>query len=170
MNKIKLIKSFAGYPVWEYQLKDNYYYPCLNTRWHKTIHKDIVEWMKDHFEEVRERPNTWGELWYIGWWYISWNAEVTAVKTCKAEKSSSDIFNTKEQSEASIALAKITQLLDRYDIPEESDVWFDRVSCTATSQNTKRNKLLEFDTVEKRDHFYNHHKALIDKLAPFYIF
>jgi hypothetical protein len=38
--------------------------------------------------------------------------------------SNKNIFLTKQQCEASIALAMITQLLDKYDIPEESYEWY----------------------------------------------
>ena len=173
MNKIYLKNSFAGYPVWEYT--EQWYYfelkifdkiPC-----DYRIHKDIVEWMKDHFEEVKERPTSWEELWEIGWYYISWNSEIIPVRTCRAERPVLDMFKTRGQAEASLALAQITQLLYKYDIPEISKDWYYiNESSKHTQLSTSRKWLLRFDTVEKRDHFYKHHKALIDKLAPFYIF
>ncbi len=50
---IKLIKSFAGYPAWEYYLHWEYYYfSTLDEEY--AIHKDIVEWMPSYFEEVKE--------------------------------------------------------------------------------------------------------------------
>lgn len=55
MNKIKLIKSFANYSLWEYVLNINEEeYVMTDDYWSYYIHKDIVEWMKDHFEEVEE--------------------------------------------------------------------------------------------------------------------
>lgn len=173
MNKIKLIKSFAGYPVWEYE---DYWRP--NYRLHKvdlvSIHPDIVEKFKDHFEEVKERPTSWEELWNIDWYYVAWNTEATAIGACKTDRSSIDIFKTKSQALASIALAQITQLLDKYDIPEKSNNWYcsfwDHHRSHRSDEPCKRRWLLRFDTKEKLDHFYKHHKALIDKLAPFYIF
>lgn len=52
-NKIKLIKSFAGYPVWEYHLHWDRYIQN-NTDLPYAIHKDIVQWMPSYFEEVEE--------------------------------------------------------------------------------------------------------------------
>lgn len=165
MNKIFLKKSFAGYPVWEYAYNNGEYFHSMHST--HSIHKDIVEWMKDHFEEVKERPTSWEELWEIEWYWVDSNCEIYsnwpyAISTKDEGK---NVFKNKQQAEASIALAQITQLLAAYDIPEESNIrfhhdWYDY----------NRKWLLWFDTKEKRDHFYKHHKALIDKLAPFYIF
>lgn len=163
MNKIFLKKSFAGYPVWEYVYNNGEYFHSMHST--HSIHKDIVEWMKDHFEEVKERPTSWEELWEIEWYYISWDPEATAIDTCRAERWNIDVFKTQEQAEASIALAQITQLLDKYDIPEKSDVWYHK-----NWHDYSKAWLLHFDTKEKRDHFYKHHSDLISKLAPFYIF
>lgn len=64
MNKVTLVKSFAGYPVWEYELEWNYYsmekdlQSSWPTKYHQ-IHKDIVERFKDYFEEIKERPTSW---------------------------------------------------------------------------------------------------------------
>lgn len=56
MNKtIRLIKSFAGYPVWEYILDtDENVYCWVVDKSNYKIHKDIVEWMPSYFEEVKE--------------------------------------------------------------------------------------------------------------------
>lgn len=78
-NKIRLIKSFANYPVGEYTLSKDCY--CMsqndNPPWFTKIiyiHKDIVEWMADYFEEVKE-PIRKG-YYYIGddWrvWTVVW--------------------------------------------------------------------------------------------------
>jgi len=176
MNKVNLIKSFAGYPVWEYQLEWNYYsmekdlQSSWPTKYHQ-IHKDIVERFKDNFEEVKERPTSWEELWEIKWYFIGMDSDIGKTDGIfYSADSNKNIFLTKQQCEASLALAQITQLLAKYDIPEESDIRYNKKSSTATSWLVKRSKLLEFDTEEKCSHFYKHHADLISKLAPFYIF
>jgi len=171
MNKIFLKKSFAGYPVWEYTMDwDKYYFNIACSSW---IHKDIVEWMKDYFEEVKERPTSWEKLWSIDWYWIKDDCKVDTAKRLSTRfDSNKSVFLTQQQAEASIALAQIIQLLDKYDIPEESKAWIYN-SWSLYSVNTPANKrwwLLRFDTPEKRDHFYKHHADLISKLAPFYIF
>lgn len=164
MDKIKLIRSFADYPVWEYESDWNCYY--LNDAYNTFIHKDIVERFKDHFEEVKERPTSWKELWEVNWYFINDDCEIKKANNFyTVYEDASNVYLTKEQAEASIALAQVTQLLDKYDIPESSNVWYHH-----DWYHYYRIWLLGFDTPEKRDHFYKHHKTLIDKLAPFYIF
>lgn len=57
-TEITLTKPFAGYPIWYYILKWDYYINGQSwqlddwyryTVWHYRIHKDIVEGMKGHF-------------------------------------------------------------------------------------------------------------------------
>ena len=165
MNKIKLIKSFAGYPVWEYE---DYWRP--NYRLHKvdlvSIHPDIVEKFKDHFEEVKERPTSWEELWEVSWYWVDDSCIIKEAKTYKTKyEENTNVYKAKLQAEASIALAQITQLLDKYDIPEKSNNWYcsfwDHHRSHRSDEPCKRRWLLRFDTKEKLDHFYKHHKALI---------
>lgn len=189
MNKIKLIKSFAGYPVWVYvniwpayanescwQYDNGFKYNA----WYFEIHNDIVEWMKQNFEEVKERPTSWEELWEIKWYFIGMDSDIGKTDGIfYSADSNKNIFLTKQQCEASLALAQITQLLDKYDIPEESYEWYyyaigwysdEHRRRQSTNHQLERQWLLWFDTEEKRDHFYKHHADLISKLAPFYIF
>lgn len=173
MNRIKLIKPFANYEVWEYELQSSWRYNFSNWVFRLThcLHKDIVERFKDHFEEVKERPTSWGSLWEIDWYWVDDCGGVNVAIYCNSSSDEEQsIFKTEQQAEASIALAQITQLLAKYGIPEESDIWYNKKSSTATSWLVKRSKLLEFDTEEKCSHFYKHHADLISKLAPFYIF
>lgn len=153
----------------------DYYYQINVDSNAVTIHKDIVQWMKDHFEEVKERPTSWEKLWEVEWYLVEMNSDI--VKTddmfC-TDEDNKNIFRTEEQAEASIALAQVTQLLDKYDIPEYSNIWYwkesNNIIWNWDAYKTKRKWLLYFDTQEKLEHFYKHHKTLIDKLAPFYIF
>lgn len=170
MNKIFLKKSFAGYPVWEYKL--NEYTNVYMSTWAKDIwiHKDIVERFKDRFEE-RERPTSWEKLWELEWYWIDAGSRIYLEHSFSSKyKEHNCIFKTKKQAEASIALAQITQLLDKYDIPEKANDWFDLWWHHRNILPHNRQWLLRFDTKEKRDHFYKHHADLISKLAPFYIF
>lgn len=54
-KKIKLIKSFAGYPRGEYifDVDENIYCWVVDKSNYK-IHPDIVQWMPSYFEEVEE--------------------------------------------------------------------------------------------------------------------
>jgi len=132
-----------------------------------------ADWLIEHWyiEEVKERPTSWEELWEIKWYFIGMDSDIGKTDGIfYSADSNKNIFLTKQQCEASLALAQITQLLAKYGIPEESDIRYNKKSSTATSWLVKRSKLLEFDTEEKCSHFYKHHADLISKLAPFYIF
>jgi len=124
-----------------------------------------------HIEEAKYgRPTSWESIWKIRWHYIDSGSYIRWRDVFETNESNRQIWLDKEQAEASIALAQITHLLQQYEIEEYSTTRFDKNSATSITQPCKRNKLLEFDTEEKRDHFYKYHKQLIDKLAPFYIF
>lgn len=181
MNKIKLIKSFANYSLWEYVLNINEEeYVMTDDYWSYYIHKDIVEWMKDHFEEVKERPTSWEKLWEVSWYFIEMNSDIEKTDSIFCtDEDNKNIFKTKSQAEAAVALAMITQLLDKYDIPEESYEWYYYaigwysdlyMRRQSTNHALEKQWLLWFDTREKCEHFHKHHAELIKKLAPFYIF
>lgn len=174
MKKVKLIKSFAGYPEWEYILEGNHYAMRIFAQ-QEFIHKDIVQWMKDHFEEVKERPTSWEELWNISWCYIDLDCDIEFANGRIVKDEYANTFKTKKQAEASIALAQITQILDRYYIPEKSTEWYYsdqgwKQRSYLNSEGAFQKWLLRFDTLEKYNHFYKHHWELAKKLAPFYIF
>lgn len=170
---VKLIRSFGGYPIGEYVL--SYDWICYNStskNYDRCIHKDIVEWMSSYFEEVKEekRPTSWEELGKIEWYFSTEDSEIyDYLWDCK--KHAVNVFQTREQAEASFALAQITQILARYDIPKKSKDWYYR-ECVHAWKESPRNRewLIWFDTEEKRDHFYKHHQVLVDKIASFYLF
>jgi len=132
-----------------------------------------ADWLIEHWyiEEVKERPTSWEELWEIKWYFIGMDSDIGKTDGIfYSADSNKNIFLTKQQCEASLALAQISQLLDKYDIPEKSDIRYYK-NCTSWNPTwIDRCWLLRFDTPEKRDHFYKHHSDLISKLAPFYIF
>jgi len=131
-----------------------------------------ADWLIEHWyiEEVKERPTSWKELWEMDWCYF--NHTYNNIFDLDEWEKFQHAFKTEKQCAASIALAQITQLLDKYDIPEESKKRFVSSWYAHISSSIKKNRwwLLRFDTEEKCSHFYKHHKALIDKIAPFYIF
>lgn len=140
-----------------------------------------ADWLIQHWyiEEVKQWPTRWEELWSISWYDIVDWTNISFADSTSNNKYDAHIFKTKEQAEAAIALAQITQLLDKYDIPEESYEWYyyaigwhsdEYKRIQATNNPLEKQRLLRFDTEEKRDHFYKHHGHLIEKLAAFGIY
>lgn len=57
IKKIKLIEAFAEYPEWEYVLdttKNPHYYEWGVENHRIGVHKDIVDGMPKHFEQIKE--------------------------------------------------------------------------------------------------------------------
>lgn len=126
-----------------------------------------ADWLIQHWyiEEVKQWPTRWEELWSISWYDIVDWTNISFTDSTSNNKYDAHIFKTKEQAEAAIALAQITQLLDKYDIPEENNIWYHK-----NWHDYSKLWLLHFDTKEKREHFYKHHGHLIEKLAAFNIY
>lgn len=135
----------------------------------------IEQW---YIEEVKEkensRPTNWEAIWKVKCHYIDKDCFIRKKEVFETTSFNRQVRLTKEDAEASIALSQITQLLDKYDIPENSNTWYwkeNNVTIGWWDRNKiKRNWLLYFDTEEKLNHFYKYHSDLISKLAPFYIF
>jgi len=58
----------------------------------------------------KELPKTWEELEMIDGYYVDLTATVNRCYNFSTRKSNSNFFKTKEQAEASIALAQLSQL------------------------------------------------------------
>ena len=106
-NRIILKKSFAGYPVWEYQL--NLWEYCCIKDWSYKIHPDIVGWMPSYFEEVEENYvdiKQWSQYYYIDqYWEVGNNISSYAYYD-KYILSYWNIYKTKEWAQAVSDLRK----------------------------------------------------------------
>lgn len=58
-KKIRLKQNFDKYKLWVYVLEGDYYVETPTPRQPCIIHKDIVNWMKDHFEPIEEPKRDW---------------------------------------------------------------------------------------------------------------
>lgn len=134
----------------------------------------IKEWYIEevnHIEEVKYgRPTSRESIWKIKWHYIDSGSYIRWRDVFETSETNRQVWLDREQAEASIALAQITHLLQQYEIPEVASDRFYWWWHHRNYQPHSRKWLLRFDTEDKRNHFYKHHKQLINKLAPFYIF
>lgn len=83
----------------------------------KEITIDGVTYSLTPKEEIKQEPKlpkTWEELEDIEGYFVKSSSVVSNFSTCDAVLRNKNIFATKEQAEASIALAQLSQLLKVY--------------------------------------------------------
>lgn len=137
---------------------------------------------KSTFEEIifkpikRELPKRWEELGTIKGFYIGPDSSVQSIgySTNGMVPSIRKVFPTREEAEASVALAQLCQLRDIYNKGwkpnwENTDTKFviyfaGKDINTITSEVLHR--VLSFKTSELRDKFLKNFKDLIEKAKP----
>lgn len=128
------------------------------------------------FKEVKkELPKTWEELGKISGYYVKGYSEIEKSLDTSTDKIHQNVFETKDQAEASIALAMLSQLREVY-----RDGW--KADCEDEDQKKyciefRENKIevgcyyttsifLSFQSPEIRDLFLENFRELIEKAKP----
>jgi hypothetical protein len=152
----------------------------------KTLHIEIpkgyeIDRENSTFEKIvfkeikKELPKSWQELNNIKGFWVDVQCEITdagETVTCDDNK---NVFVTKEQAEASIALAQLSQLREVYRqgwVPDWDD--HGQVKCiiqlirngVTTYSSSASCAFLSFQTIEIRDEFLNNFGDLIMKARP----
>lgn len=126
------------------------------------------------FKEVKnELPETWKELEVIKGWFVNYMCEITNVYGFSFS-ASKNVFATKEQAEASIALAQLSQLREVYRNGWVPDWDNDNEKHCISLVNNKikrvvyfsSNNFLSFQDEETRDLFLENFKDLIEQAKP----
>lgn len=139
------------------------------------IDKENSTFEKIVFKEIKkELPKTWEDLGLVTGYYNHAYSHVEDIE-CDTCEENRNVFSTKEEAEASIALAQLSQLKKAYngDWVADYDI-FDQIKYTiefyknnitlAHYQND--NHFLSFKTPELRDEFLNNFRDLILKAKP----
>lgn len=139
-----------------------------------------VDTEKSTFEHIvfkpiqKQLPKSWEELGEINGWFVNNGSGIEDVQQVGIYLSHRNVFATKEQAEASVALAQLTQLrevyrqgwtpdwkdgslkysIDKYEGKIVGDLYFNR------------NYFLTFQSEEVRDQFLENFKNLIKKASP----
>ena len=98
------------------------------TRWYNGMDTELKELAIQTYPELvkKELPKTWDELGKIEGYFIHTNCGVYGTVSI-VDDESRDIFATREQAEASIAMAQLSQLIAVYNdgwIPDYNDCNF----------------------------------------------
>lgn len=140
------------------------------------IDKEKSTFEKIIFKKVeKELPKSWEELDIVKGFYVDSLSEIasTVEDTC-VEEYNRNIFPTKEEAEACIALAQLCQLRDRYNDGWKPDWKKDNDKYTIiyssdkidTSFSIYTQRILSFKTQELRDKFLKNFKDLIEIVKP----
>ena len=141
------------------------------------IDKDKSTFENIVFKEINKLPSSWGEMCQIDGYYVvsnSCNFGVVYVEEAYFDTNPA-LFKTKEQAEASIALAQLSQLRDVYRQgwePDWSDIYskkycidfFDEEIKIYDYRNT--NLFLSFQDEETAELFLKNFRYLIEKAKP----
>ena len=128
------------------------------------------------FKEINKLPSSWYELKEVeGFFIISCGKVLETENSVMAITNNKNVFKTKEQAEASIALAELSQLRDVYRQgwePNWSDIYskkycvdfFDEEIKIYDYRNT--NHFLSFQDRETAELFLENFRDLIEKAKP----
>jgi hypothetical protein len=92
-------------------------------RWYNGTDNELKELAVQTYPEVakKELPKSWVDLGKINGYYLNLESKAKSIFDCHTDKCNSSIFATKEQAEASIALAQLSQLMKVYNDGWEPD-------------------------------------------------
>jgi len=159
-------------------MKQIFLTPEMAKRWYNSTDAELKELALQTYPELGEKqlPKSWEELIQFNGYYVTQNCKIanTTEATTRSESNKSS-FATKEQAEASIALAQLSQLMKVYNGGWVAD-FEDRTQDKYTIEFAKNliwkdklvnsNRFLSFKDFKTRDLFLENFKELILKAKP----
>ena len=123
----------------------------------------------------KELPKSWEDLKILNGYYVNESSEVDIFESYTTDEYNKNVFPTKEEAEACVALAQLCQLRDRYNDGWKPD-WEDYNEtkyciefCQGRIETVDRvncHKILTFKTEELRDKFLENFRDLIKIAKP----
>ena len=146
------------------------------TRWYNGTDNELKELAVQTYPELakKELPKTWEDLGDIKGYYVD-TASVVDIVDGLTYEDNKNIFATKEQAEASIALAQLSQLREVYRngwVPDWTDIDENKFIIDFTKNKIDRSMyytstaFLSFQDKETRDLFLENLKDLIETAKP----
>lgn len=120
-------------------------------------------------------PKSWNDLDKITGWYADSYSSIGCVTKTALMEINKNIFPTKEEAEASIALAQLCQLRDKYnegwkpdfkDSSQPKFVIYFNIGVIGIVRNYLTQRVLIFKTKELAEEFKNNFSDLIKKAKP----
>lgn len=126
-------------------------------------------------KEERKLPKSWEELHLIKGWFVENGSGVHEFGNCFTTSKNRNLFPTKEEAEACVALAQLCQLRDIYNegwkpnwAMYKTEKWCIEVVNYKITKNTYYtiHRVLAFKTKELRDKFLENFRDLIEIAKP----
>ena len=147
------------------------------TRWFNGTDKELKDLAVQTYPELvkKELPKSWEELGKISGWFSDHDAIIGNVDYVNTVKENRTIFATKEQAEASIALAQLSQLMKVYNdgwVPDWENEEYEKYCIAFVEGKISElvyysiNSFLCFKDEKTRDLFYNNFRDLIEQAKP----
>ncbi len=147
------------------QVPEGYKIDRENSTFEKIVFKQIE----------RELPKSWEDLKFINGFFICDLSKINKVRlNSLAIDSNKNVFPTKEEAEACVALAQLCQLRDRYndgwkpdwtDTTEKYVIYF-HADEIYSGDSYRAQDVLYFKTEELRDKFLENFRDLIETAKP----
>ena len=124
--------------------------------------------------EAKELPKNWEGLLGVSGCYVDSNSKVDVFKGCFAKEETKNIFPTRAEAEACLALSQLCQLRDQYNDGWKPD-WTDDTKkhiicihkeCIYSGHAYGTKYILSFKTEELRDEFLENFRDLIKTAKP----
>jgi len=157
-------------------MKQIFLTPEMAKRWYNGTDAELKELALQTYPDLFEKqlPKSWGELEKVSGYYLVSYGAVRDVTDAPTEENNISIFATKEQAEASIALAQLSQLMKVYNgdwVANWSDSDFKYclefyVDELIQEEYTLVQKFLAFKDAKTRDLFLDNFRELILKAKP----
>jgi hypothetical protein len=144
-------------------------------RWYNGNDTELKQLALQTFPELAEKelPKSWGDLKEIEGFYTNGDSNIFSTRGC-TKKRNRKLFATREQAEASIALAQLSQLMKVYNSGWEADWTNDNKKYTIdfVSKEIRKtdfcnnNRFLAFKDAKTRDLFLENFRDLILTAKP----
>ncbi len=145
-------------------------------RWYNGNDTELKQLALQTFPELAEKelPKSFSEIKNKKGWYVDMHEYIIESENLKDEKGFRHIFATKEQAEASIAIAQLSQLMKVYNDGWEADWANDEdkfciefcIDGINKVTNIGTNKFLSFKDEKTRDLFLENFRDLILTAKP----
>ena len=139
------------------------------------IDKENSTFEKIVFKKLeKELPKSWEELHMIKGWFVENGSGIYKFEKCFTISKNRNLFPTKEEAEACLALAQLCQLRDIYNEgwkpdwkngTEKYSIYFN-ADKIYSGDIYKTQSVLSFKTKELRDKFLENFKGLIEIAKP----
>lgn len=124
--------------------------------------------------KIKELPRSWEDLYMIKGWFVENGSDIYEFDNCFTTSKNRNLFPTKEEAEACLALAQLCQLRDRYndgwkpdwnDVNEKYIIYF-HANKIIRGDTCRAQSVLHFKAKKLRDKFLENFRDLIETAKP----